>query len=134
MLRQPDIRLRGFTLVEIMVVAAIISLIAVIAVPNWLRARERSQASVILEDLRLLNEAIDQFAVENNSKAGDTASWAQIQTYIKTGTRLQASGGLDLFGNSFGSAFTVDTPPRLPTDTFNALSDTTPAEYWAPFH
>ncbi|MEQ1850951.1 MAG: type II secretion system protein [Chthoniobacteraceae bacterium] len=134
MLRQPDIRLRAFTLVEIMVVAAIISLIAVIAVPNWLRARERSQASVILEDLRLISEAIDQFAVENNSKQGDTASWAQIHPYIKTGTRLQASGGLDLFGNSFGSSFTVDTPPKLPAATFSALSDTTPAEYWAPFY
>ena len=42
----------GFTLVEIMIVVAVISLLATIAVPNWLRARKRSQATRVLEDLR----------------------------------------------------------------------------------
>ena len=56
----------GFTLVEIMIVVAIIALLASIAVPNFLRARKRSQATRILEDLRVLDNATDQYAIENN--------------------------------------------------------------------
>ena len=56
----------GFTLVEIMIVVAIIALLAAIAVPNFLRARKRSQATRILEDLRLLDAASDQYALETN--------------------------------------------------------------------
>src|SRR5262245_30639542 len=55
----------GFTLVEIMIVVAIIALLAAIAVPGFLRARKRSQASRILNDLRLIDAACDQYAIEN---------------------------------------------------------------------
>ena len=61
---------RGFTLVEIMIVVAIIALLASIAVPNFLRARKRSQATRILEDLRLLDGAMDQYAIETNKISG----------------------------------------------------------------
>ncbi len=61
---------RGFTLVEIMIVVAIIALLASIAVPNFLRARKRSQATRILEDLRLLDSASDQYAIETNKISG----------------------------------------------------------------
>ena len=50
----------GFTLVEIMIVVAIIALLAAIAVPNFLRARKRSQAARIMDDLRMIDNAIDQ--------------------------------------------------------------------------
>ncbi len=60
----------GFTLVEIMIVVAIIALLAAIAVPNFLRARKRSQATRILEDLRLLDSANDQYAIETNKNSG----------------------------------------------------------------
>ncbi len=46
---------KGFTLVEIMIVVAIIALLAAIAVPGFLRARKRSQASRILNDLRMID-------------------------------------------------------------------------------
>ena len=51
----------GFTLVEIMIVVAIIALLAAIAVPNFLRARKRSQATRILEDLRVIDSATEGF-------------------------------------------------------------------------
>ena len=60
----------GFTLVEIMIVVAIIALLAAIAVPNFLRARKRSQATRILEDLRMIDSAIDQYAIETNKTSG----------------------------------------------------------------
>src|SRR2546427_7161999 len=57
---------KGFTLVEIMIVVAIIALLAAIAVPGFLRARKRSQASRILNDLRMIDSAVDQYAIETN--------------------------------------------------------------------
>ena len=73
----------GFTLVEIMIVVAIISLLAAIAVPNFLRARKRSQATRILEDLRIIDAAIDQYAIETNKAGGGTVNWADVQNYLK---------------------------------------------------
>jgi prepilin-type N-terminal cleavage/methylation domain-containing protein len=63
--------LRAFTLVEIMIVVAIIALAAAIAVPAFLRSRQRSQAARILNDLRLIEAAVDQYAIETGKKAGD---------------------------------------------------------------
>ncbi len=60
----------GFTLVEIMIVVAIIALLAAIAVPGFLRARKRSQASKILNDLRMIDAAVDQYAIETNRTTG----------------------------------------------------------------
>src|SRR5580700_3443424 len=89
---------KGFTLVEIMIVVAIIALLAAIAVPNFLRARKRSQATRILEDLRLLDSACDQYAIENSKMSGMNPSFGDLKNYIKTGTQLYTTGA-DLFGN-----------------------------------
>ncbi len=123
----------GFTLVEIMIVVAIIALLAAIAVPNFLRARKRSQATRILEDLRMIDAAIDQYAIENNKTQGSSVVWADIQNYLKTGTVLYSSGGKDMFGATFGT-FTVDTLPKVPTTTFTALSDVAPVAFWSPYY
>ena len=122
----------GFTLVEIMIVVAIIALLAAIAVPNFLRARKRSQASRILEDLRMLDAALDQYAIEKNKKSGDSANFSDLQAYIKNGTALYNNGGNDVFGNAF-VGYTVDGVPKVNSSTFNQLSDVAPAEFWSPF-
>ena len=70
MLNKLNKRRGGFTLVEIMIVVAIIALLAAIAVPGFLRARKRSQASKILNDLRLIDAAVDQYAIETNKASG----------------------------------------------------------------
>src|SRR5476651_2444531 len=101
----------GFTLVEIMIVVAIIALLAAIAVPNFLRARKRSQATRILEDLRMLDSAMDQYAIETNKATGMHPGFADLKNYIKTGTALYNTGA-DLFGASYGP-FTVDTVPKV---------------------
>src|SRR5204862_4422869 len=99
----------GFTLVEIMIVVAIIALLAAIAVPNFLRARKRSQATRVLEDLRMIDSAIDQYAIETNKTTGFAVTWSDIQNYLKQGTQLWNSGGADMLGNSFGpiSVYTI---------------------------
>ena len=122
----------GFTLVEIMIVVAIIALLAAIAVPNFLRARKRSQATRILEDLRMIDSAIDQYAIETNKTGGAAVEWTDVKSYLKQGTQLWNSGGKDMLGNTFGS-FSVDTIPVVPTATFAKLSDVAPAEFWSPF-
>jgi prepilin-type N-terminal cleavage/methylation domain-containing protein len=131
MLRKLNTKHAGFTLVEIMIVVAIIALLAAIAVPNFLRSRKRSQATQVLEDLRILDSAVDQYAIENNRSSGNPA-FADLQAYIKTGTRLHGSGNTDILGSSFGT-FTIDTPPKVPAATFTALSDVAPASFWSPY-
>ena len=123
----------GFTLVEIMIVVAIIALLAAIAVPNFLRARKRSQATAILEDLRIIDAAVDQYAIENNRVAGASVVWADVQKYVKTGTRLYTSNNTDILGNSF-TLPTVDSAPRVHSSTFSALSDVAPASFWSPYN
>src|SRR5689334_2046925 len=133
MLRKLNSKRRGgFTLVEIMIVVAIIALLAAIAVPNFLRARKRSQATRVLEDLRMIDSAIDQYAIETNKTTGAGVGWDDVKAYLKTGSALYNSGGKDLFGNSFGT-FSVDTLPAVPATTKSALLDVAPAEFWSPF-
>ena len=123
----------GFTLVEIMIVVAIIALLAAIAVPNFLRARKRSQATRVLEDLRIIDSACDQYAIENNLSTGRPFPWAAVQLYLKQGSMLYSSGGTDVLGDSYGASFSVDTLPTVPSATFNKLSDVAPASFWSPF-
>jgi len=130
-MQKPIKKTGGFTLVEIMIVVAIIALLAAIAVPNFLRARKRSQATRILEDLRLLDSANDQYAIENNKMSGMNPSFGDLKNYIKTGTVLYISGN-DIFGDSYGP-FTVDSIPCVSNSAFNALSDVAPAAFWSPY-
>ncbi len=132
MLRKLNTKRGGFTLVEIMIVVAIIALLAAIAVPNFLRSRKRSQATQILEDLRVIDAAVDLYAIENNKPGGATVAWADIQKYVKTGTRLYTSSGSDILGNAF-TLPTVDTAPKVNTTSYNALSDVAPAAFWSPY-
>ena len=125
-------RRAGFTLVEIMIVVAIIALLAAIAVPNFLRARKRSQATRILEDLRMLDAACDQYAIDNNKSSGTSIAFGDIKNYLKTGTVLYSGTGSDLFGNAYGP-FTVDVVPKVPTATFNNLSDVADNTFWSPY-
>ena len=124
---------QGFTLVEIMIVVAIIALLASISVPGFLRARKRSQASRIMNDLRLIDGAVDMYAIENNKAGGAAVTWTDVQKYIKTGTRLYTSGGADILGHNF-TITAVDTAPKVAAATFSALSDVAPADFWSPFN
>ena len=83
MIQKLQTRRGGFTLVEIMIVVAIIALLAAIAVPNFLRARKRSQATRILEDLRMIDSATDQYAIENNKTSGFAANFTDLKNYLK---------------------------------------------------
>ena len=131
MLNKLNKRRGGFTLVEIMIVVAIIALLAAIAVPGFLRARKRSQASRIINDLRLIDSAVDQYAIETNKSSGATVNTVDWTNYLKQGTNLYLTGK-DILGNDFGPQ-TVDSIPKVPTSTYNALSDVTDNTFWSPY-
>jgi prepilin-type N-terminal cleavage/methylation domain-containing protein len=131
MLNRIDKNRGGFTLVEIMIVVAIIALLAAIAVPGFLRARKRSQATRILNDLRLVDGAVDQYAIENAKSSGDLVQFTDWKAYLKKDTALYNTGN-DMLGNSFGDQH-VDTLPGVPHNSFEALSDVAPATFWSPY-
>jgi len=121
----------AFTLVEIMIVVAIIALLAAIAVPGFLRARKRSQASRILNDLRMIDSAVDQYAIETNRKTGDAVAVADWTNYLKKGSSLYNSGK-SLLGTDYG-AQTVDTIPQVPASDLAVLSDVAGTGFWSPY-
>jgi prepilin-type N-terminal cleavage/methylation domain-containing protein len=131
MLNKLTTKRAGFTLVEIMIVVAIIALLAAIAVPGFLRARKRSQASKIINDLRLVDAAVDQYAIERGKKTDDQVLVADWTNYVKKDTNLYATGK-DLLGNAFGDQ-TVDTIPKVPQNSFDVLSDVADATFWSPY-
>ena len=74
----------GFTLAEIMIVVAIIGLLAAIAIPNFLKARLRSQATGCINNLRQIDAAAQQWALENGKSSDATVTLtADITPYIK---------------------------------------------------
>src|SRR5215469_17315694 len=76
--------LGGFTLVEIMIVIAIIGLLCAIAIPNYVKARANSQANACINNLRQIDGAMLQFAIENHKKVGDAVNYpADLTPYVK---------------------------------------------------
>jgi type II secretory pathway pseudopilin PulG len=115
-----------------MIVVAIIALLAAIAVPGFLRARKRSQASRIINDLRLIDSAVDQYAIETNKKSGDAVAVTDWTNYLKKDTVLFSSGN-DILGNAYG-AQTVDSLPKVNQTSRDALSDVTDTAFWSPYN
>jgi prepilin-type N-terminal cleavage/methylation domain-containing protein len=121
----------GFTLVEIMVVIGVITLLAALALPGFIRARKRAQASRVKDDLRLIEAAVDQYAIETQRQPGSVVSVADWTAYLKKETHL-CTTGRDVLGHDFGPQ-TVDRIPSVPSETYAQLADVADDGFWAPF-
>ena len=85
MKKTQNARKSGFTLVEIMIVVAIIGLLAAIAIPNFIKARATSQQNACINNLKQISGAIDEWALETGQTTGATVTGGQaaISAYIK---------------------------------------------------
>ena len=109
----------GFTLVEIMIVVAIIGLLAAIAIPNFVKARTTSQANACINNLRQIDGAKQQWALETKAAATASPADTSLQPYMGRGT-----AGSAMPTCPGGGTYAVNTIQSAPTCT---LSSATPA-------
>lgn len=87
---------KGFTLVEIMIVVAIIGLLAAIAIPNFVKARETAQKNACIANLKQMDGAKTLWALDNSKSTGDACVMTNLVTlYIKKTPTCPASGTYD---------------------------------------
>ncbi len=112
-------RKSGFTLVEIMIVVAIIGLLAAIAVPNFVKARTTAQRNACINNLRQIDGSIEQWALEQKKKQGDaitTTGSPSILDYLK--------GAVLPTCPADNSAYTISTVGTNPTCANTSLGHT----------
>ena len=109
----------GFTLVEVLVVVAIVGVIASIAVVSFRKARETSQMNACLDNLRRIEAAKKEWTLANGKLPGDGVIEEEVDTYIKGGAPSCPSSGIYTYGaigtdptcSATGHVLPYDSPP-----------------------
>jgi len=110
-----------------------IGLMSAIAVPSFVRARTRAQASTILNEARQLDAAKDQYALEHNKTGPVIPAWNDLTPYLRSGSKLATGNGKDSLGNPFVIG-DIQSPLKVSPQTKEKLKDATGGDtFWGPY-
>ena len=111
----------GFTLVEIMIVVAIIGLLGAIAIPSYVHTRSRTQANACINNLRQIEAAVQQVVFEKGKHDGETIAWPDdVTPYIK----LNSSGSIP--NCPAGGNYSLQTVGTIPQAVCSLAATVTP--------
>ncbi len=96
-------RKAGFTLIEIMIVVAIIGLLAAVAIPNFVKARTKAQQNACINNLRQIDGAKEQWALESRKTQGAAVANSDIAPYLKGNTLPSEPAGFGYTPQPVGS-------------------------------
>jgi prepilin-type N-terminal cleavage/methylation domain-containing protein len=99
----------GFTLLEIMIVTALIAMLAALAIPNWVRARTQSQKATCIDNLRQIDGAVQQWALENKQPPTANPAFADISGYMRSSVICPEGG------TSFADSYTLNGVTNKPS-------------------
>jgi prepilin-type N-terminal cleavage/methylation domain-containing protein len=99
----------GFTLIEIMIVVAIIGLLATIAIPNFARARETAHQKACISNLRQLDGAVQMWALETKKNTDQQVTYQDISGYLRNSVVCPAGG------TSFADSYNLGTVDERPS-------------------
>ena len=118
-----EMKKSGFTLVEIMIVVMIIGLLAALAIPNFLKARENTLKKNAISNARQVLAAADEYAMENAVTGSNAVTVAQYNEYLKGGTNSLKIGKasltlLNIVPGSASDSNVSNVAARMYTDLF----------------
>lgn len=102
-----------------MVVVGIIALLVVMALPSFVKARKQSQGRRAINEVRILDGAGDQWAMEHGKKDGDAIAWGEAVSYVKQGMKISV---FDPLGNRYVGGVVGSNQITISTITKSALA------------
>jgi type II secretory pathway pseudopilin PulG len=122
----------AFSIIEIILVIAIIAMMIAIIIPGVLHSRKRGRAEAVRHEMKLLDTALQQYALQTGKEAGATATFGDVKKYLDPLGELVRANGNDELGHPFGT-FTIGSPITVPAATADELGSVVDPAFWADY-